>query len=332
MQKASRSDWRNNAKQFRSTYKVPVEKIEVEEGWNIRQLFDGINELADDIENNGLHEPLVVELNRETGMFKIRDGERRFKAIMVLIQRGVEFPEVEVKPLVCENQTDGLFFMLGTGVNKSEYQPIEIANGILRIKELDPEITNLKIGLRLGRSRQWVDNMVKLAKKSDDVKEKVAAGEMNYTDAIKSETAPTQQIIDAVREADGEIDDIYFSSNGFVVTGSVPVIAPAKDPSLIDEMAGIIPADKQQRPSDTETDKLARQMAKEERQEEQQEKLKDPDLEAIRKSVLANCAKLEGLAKGLPTESEAEHDRILGYIRKSMQLDIFEAVKGKLKR
>jgi ParB/RepB/Spo0J family partition protein len=336
MKTASRNDWRdkkNQAKAFRSTYKVPVETIEIDPVWNIRTLFDGIAELALDIAKNGLLDPLSVDLNPDTCKYIVRDGERRFKAIMLLNQDGYNITEVEVRPAPGKDLTEKLFFMLGTGVNKSMYQPIEIANGILRIKESRPELSNLEIGMQMGMSRQWVDNMVKLAKKPEEVKEKVASGEAKYTDVIKK--GPKEEMVSDMKESivhfkspdDGCFDGS--AANHYIHDE----VAQYKDPSLIDEMAGILPPDKNAyREPDTETDRLARKMAREERQESEGESLKDPDLEAIRKSVLNNLAKLESIGRGLPDEAQAEHDRILGYIRVSMQVDIFEAVKGKFKR
>jgi ParB/RepB/Spo0J family partition protein len=354
MKKASRDDWRdkkNGAKAFKTTYKVPIHLIDVEPGWNIRTFFDGIPELALDISLRGLIEPLLVDLDPEAGRYKIREGERRFQAIMLINAGGGNITEVEVRPTPGENVTDKLFMMLGSGVHKSTYKPIEIASGISRIKAENDGMSNAEIAKGIGMSRQWVDNMLKIAKLPVEEQVKIAEGDVKYTNALKEVVAydgaeNSKVVIDEFvkwdsgdvspnvgvfgiqsKSADGESDE----SDPKTMWKST-VIVPEKS-NIHDEMNGIIrPGITPQSEGNSETDKLARQMSREERIESEGEKLKDPDLEAIRKNVLRNCATLEALSNGLSDDLQAEHDRVLGYIRVDMQLNIFEAVKGKFKR
>jgi ParB/RepB/Spo0J family partition protein len=354
MKKASRDDWRdkkNGAKAFKQTYKVPIHLIDVEPGWNIRKLFDGIPELALDISVNGLIEPILVDLYPEAGRYKIRDGERRFQAIMLINAGGGNITEVEVRPAPGETVSDKLFLMLGSGVHKSTYKPIEIANGIFRIKAERPDMSNTDIAQEMGMSRQWVDNMLKIAKLPPEEQEKIANGEKKYTSSLKDPKEPSREEMIAdmkesisyfeAKEGDFDPKELGFKettlNESMIGVDPYDYKAPEKHipekSNIHDEMNGILPPDKKAfREPDTETDRLARKMKREEQKEEQGESLKDPDLEAIRKNLLKNCATLEGIARGLSEEAQSEHDRVLGYMRVDLLVNIFEAVKGKFKR
>lgn len=350
MKKASRDDWRdkkNGAKAFKTTYKVPIHLIDVEPGWNIRTFFDGIPELALDISLNGLVEPLLVDLDPEAGRYKIREGERRFQAIMLINAGGGNITEVEVRPSPGENVTDKLFMMLGSGVHKSTYKPIEIASGISRIKAENEAMSNAEIAKGIGMSRQWVDNMLKIAKLPVEEQAKIAEGDVKYTNALKEVvgTFPDLGIQSTPADDEAAADETLHLWKETTLNESMLGVDPynhepkpfekhiPEKSNIHDEMNGIIrPGITAQSEGNSETDKLARKMAREEREETEGEKLKDPDLEAIRKNLLKNCAILEGIARGLSPEAQAEHDRVLGYMRVDLQLNIFEAVKGKFKK
>lgn len=192
---ASRDVWRQNAKAFRSTYKVPFKIITVLEGWNTRTIFEGIEDLAADILANGLNEPLEGVMSPDGKKFHLTDGERRFKAIQWLVKKGEVFDEVEVVPTPRGMKPqDMLVRMLSSGVQKSMYKDVEVANGLLRLKT-DFKLSNEEIGSKMGRSRQWVDNMIKLAKQTDAVKEQVAKGKTKKTTVIAPMKDKTTDVV-----------------------------------------------------------------------------------------------------------------------------------------
>lgn len=180
---AGRAVWRDKAKNYRQIFKIEFKTIKILEGWNTRQYFEGIEELADDIAENGLNEPLEGIMT-PAGKFLLTDGERRYKAIELLRKRGVDMTEIPVIPHPARMQPqDMLVRMLSSGVQKSIYKDVEIANGLLRLKN-DFELSNADIGKKMGKSRQWVDNMIKLAKLPDEVKSDVAAKKITKTAVV----------------------------------------------------------------------------------------------------------------------------------------------------
>lgn len=178
-----RDVWREKTKTFRSTYKVPFKNIVILEGWNARTIFENIEELANDLEINGQMEPMEGVLTPQ-GKFQLVDGERRYRAIELLRKRGVKWEEVEVIPVPKSlKPEDILVRMLSSGVSKSMFKAVEVANGLFRLKA-DFKLSNEEIGKRMGMSRQWVDNMIKLAKQPEEVKKDVAEGKIKKTDVV----------------------------------------------------------------------------------------------------------------------------------------------------
>lgn len=78
-------------------YKIDPRNIVVEDGFNSREDFGDIDILAKQIEENGILNPIsVVPFKDESGNEKYRliDGERRYRAVMSLLDRGVTIDRI----------------------------------------------------------------------------------------------------------------------------------------------------------------------------------------------------------------------------------------------
>ena len=78
-------------------YKIDPRNIVVEDGCNSREDFGDIDTLAKQIEENGILNPIsVVPFKDESGNEKYRliDGERRYRAVMSLLDRGVTIDRI----------------------------------------------------------------------------------------------------------------------------------------------------------------------------------------------------------------------------------------------
>ena len=78
-------------------YKIDPRNIVVEDGFNSREDFGDIDTLAKQIEENGVLNPIsVVPFKDENGNEKYRliDGERRYRAVMSLLDRGVSVDRI----------------------------------------------------------------------------------------------------------------------------------------------------------------------------------------------------------------------------------------------
>ena len=79
-------------------YNIDPRNIVVVEGFNSRIDFGDINELADQIKEQGLLNPITVKPFKDehgTEKYRLVDGERRYRAIMLNIQNGVDIARVK---------------------------------------------------------------------------------------------------------------------------------------------------------------------------------------------------------------------------------------------
>jgi ParB/RepB/Spo0J family partition protein len=179
-----RTVWRSSLKTLRSTYKIEFKRIHILPNWNIRKEFTGIEELAKDIQQNGLNEPLRGVMSQDGKKFFVVDGERRFRALQLLIKNGDVIDEVEIMPLPAKMNAQGMIAqMISSGVNKCLYNDIEIADGLKRLKH-DFSMSNQDIADQIGKSRQYVDGMIRLAEQPEEIKKDVRDGKVKKTTII----------------------------------------------------------------------------------------------------------------------------------------------------
>ena len=95
------------------TYFINPQDITVKEGFNARQVFD-IEELAQQIKTYGLKMPMKVRpytAEDGTTKYELKDGERRYRAIMSLIEQGDDYETtklVEVQFDMCTDREQNL--------------------------------------------------------------------------------------------------------------------------------------------------------------------------------------------------------------------------------
>lgn len=221
---ANRADWRKNCTQYRSSFKIGTDSIRVTPGWNVRKSFTDIEELAADILQNGLQNPLQGDLDAATGLFYVRDGERRFRAILLINANGGDIDVVEVMPYPSKmTEADKLISNLSTD-KKCKYNPIEMADGVMRLKD-NYGFTNKEIGDRLGYSRQWVDGMILLAKNKEDAESKINNQGLSATSTVKQIREKTK----ASDEMSGIIPSAKSQSGDTRIPGDNDLMGGGKD-------------------------------------------------------------------------------------------------------
>ena len=82
----------------RESILVPFDKIEIEPNFNKRIVYEAIPELSESIRINGLKNALVVK-RTANGTYLLRSGHRRYKALQMLIEAGVQIGKIP-----CETQ------------------------------------------------------------------------------------------------------------------------------------------------------------------------------------------------------------------------------------
>jgi nucleotide-binding universal stress UspA family protein len=167
------------------TFKIDPRKIIIIEGFNGRIDFGDIESLALDIHENGLSQPLTVRVggpNADT--IKLVDGERRLRAILLLLEQGHEIPTVKcqsegsrVKPL------DRLFMQLSANSGKN-FTLLEKAFLYERILIEEPTLNATILARRSQETKQAVSRALKLARKGS-----AGLHQLINTDKIAASTA-----------------------------------------------------------------------------------------------------------------------------------------------
>lgn len=165
-----------------NTYKVQFNLIRANLDFNAREQYEGIEELADNIAEIGLLTPLlgIFVVVNGVSMFDLTDGFRRYKAIELLVSRGIEVGEIQcrLKPMSIE---DRLVSMFVTQDNK-KLTDVEIANIFRRLVNLGFKPQDIK--KKVSKSITYVNDMLLLSEQTTSVKEAVASKKASATAVI----------------------------------------------------------------------------------------------------------------------------------------------------
>lgn len=171
----------------RVAYYIPRDKIEIRGGFN-RQIFKDIELLADLIEAHDLIEPLVVDVLAD-GRIQIEKGERRYRAIDLLVKRGCKkdfsvLPCYVNGPSVTELQRATDIWVSNMG--RQDLHPLDQAQMAVRLKTMfGKSLSNEEIGKQLGTSRQTVDNLILIYNSDDATKDEIKNGAWGITEAVR---------------------------------------------------------------------------------------------------------------------------------------------------
>ena len=229
-QKAARGITSNNRELLVS---VPFDKIKIRPNFNWRrnrlalpenewESKLNIEELAAGIlTSGGPNDPLVGDLLKD-GFFWLNEGERRYRALRMLLRQGVtHYPTKEGqtgKPI------DTVEVMLNprgttemdrkrkifTSQNKMKLTPYELAFGYLSLK-IDDKLTHEEIATEFGVSRQKVDQYILAATNFTDATwQKIENGDTSISSEVlllrEKKKGPGADVIMVDRES-GELID-----------------------------------------------------------------------------------------------------------------------------
>lgn len=158
-----------------SVQNIPLEEI-VSKGDQPRKEFDQekIDELAHSIQGNGIIQPVVVR--RSSSGYEIVVGERRLRAAK---KAGLS----EIPAIVKEFPDERIFdIALIENIQREDLNPIEEAQAYRTILERDT-ITQEELSRRVGKSRSYIANMVRILDLPDDIREHVSRGTISVGQA-----------------------------------------------------------------------------------------------------------------------------------------------------
>jgi ParB family transcriptional regulator, chromosome partitioning protein len=151
---------------------VPVDRIRPG-ATQTRRRFDAaaLAELAESIRESGVVQPVVL---RSVGRgYELLAGERRWRAAQ---QAGLH----EIPALVRDDLSDSEAFVLGLieNLQRESLSPIETADGLRRLSE-SFDLRHEDVGARIGKSRSYVTNHLRLLALAPPVQTLVDEGRLS---------------------------------------------------------------------------------------------------------------------------------------------------------
>lgn len=177
---------------------IPVSKLEVEPGFNQRIDYgsdEDFQEFMDNIKENGIINPIrVIPHPTKKGMFYIREGHRRMKAIELLEKAGVKMGKI--KAMIASKETfEESLFKMASANNGKPFTPIEL--GLVCIVLMDRGFSVKEIASKLGIPEAKIYNYISLAKVPKKFHGPIAKGEISHV-----------VISSLVRECDGDFSKV----------------------------------------------------------------------------------------------------------------------------
>jgi len=138
-----------------------------------RQLFDPekLAELAESIEKLGVIQPVIVRPDK-SGNYELIAGERRWRACKALGHKTI--------PAVVKDYQDleAAAVSLIENIQREDLNPLEEALAYHQLMEKF-QLTQEEVSERVGKSRPFIANMVRLLGLPDEIKEMLAAGQLS---------------------------------------------------------------------------------------------------------------------------------------------------------
>lgn len=183
----------------REVHELPIEDLIPNED-QPRKNFDeqSLATLAESIKNLGIFQPIVVRKQKDK--YQIVAGERRYRAALMV---GLETVPVVVKNYNTEEMTE---VALVENLQREGLDPIEEAlayQGLMNTYKQTQEM----ISARLGRSRSYIANMMRLLKLAASVQKDLIEGDLTVGQArpLLALRSAAQQVEAAERIKEGEL-------------------------------------------------------------------------------------------------------------------------------
>ena len=165
-------------------FSIPFEQIIVdEENNNKRIVYEEIESLSLSIENTGLKVPLMVKKEKDRENFVLLHGHRRFRAIKLAIERGVEFAGIKCQIVPQNYSMDNVLFDMITMNDGKPFSNLE--QGLVFTQLKDRGFTETAISEKVGKSISHVRNCIEMAALPKSVQNMIASGTVSGGTAVE---------------------------------------------------------------------------------------------------------------------------------------------------
>jgi ParB family transcriptional regulator, chromosome partitioning protein len=161
---------------------IPLDKIS-ESKKNPRTQFDEkkLAELADDIKQHGVLEPVLVRplTNGKAGTYELVFGARRYRASKLAKRETIPATVRELTDAEC------LELQLVENVQRADTHELDEGQGYADLLSLQPSNTVETIAAKVAKSPAYVNGRLQLLKLIDEAKQAFRAGKLNYSHAFE---------------------------------------------------------------------------------------------------------------------------------------------------
>ena len=175
---------------------VPLDLVDV--GDNIRVDPGELDELTASIEELGVLQPVKVT-SMANGRYRLLWGQRR---VLASRQAGLE-----TIPAIIDAGDDVLadpgprrsIEQLAENLQRKDLNPIEEAVALRAVLDATPDLTQVELAKRLGRSAPWVSNTLRLLDTASEVQDRIRTGELSASHGKAIAALPAKQQGELVR-------------------------------------------------------------------------------------------------------------------------------------
>ncbi|HYS78944.1 MAG TPA: ParB/RepB/Spo0J family partition protein, partial [Candidatus Dormibacteraeota bacterium] len=170
---------------------------------NLRRELRDLEELADSIRQNGLHEPVLLvpdpEADEDDGQYILVAGHRRHAACVIAKHDPVE----AIIRRDLDSDGEQVLAMLAENGPRDDLTPMEEARGYQLALELNG-LTPAKLAKRLGKPKDKVTSCISLTRLPEHVQQRVHDRQLNLGDAeAMVEFADDPQFLDSLLSSVG---------------------------------------------------------------------------------------------------------------------------------
>jgi ParB/RepB/Spo0J family partition protein len=155
---------------------VPIGDV-IEDEQNPRTVFREVKELAENLKENDLNQPILCWVDRK-GNLHLKDGARRLRAAKLAGWKTI--------PALIE-YTEGkkLRQQVSANIHHEKMNVVDEAWAIKRMMREEKISTEQQLAKSLGKSVGWVNLRMQITRMTEEEQAAIKAGDLAYTEAIK---------------------------------------------------------------------------------------------------------------------------------------------------
>jgi ParB/RepB/Spo0J family partition protein len=224
---------------------VPWNRLEIEAGHNPRTDFNNIEELTASVAEQGVVVPLTVRPHaKKPGFYIVTAGERRWRAVLRLIQKGT-FREDHPVPVHLRDDigATALLAALVENIQRESLAPLEEAKAFEKLRGEPYKLSAAEIGRAVGKTRRHVQYRLQLLRLGDEAHQALAEHEISYAVARALASAPVALQRDVLKQLRTSHNESFRTEEGvrrYIQSRAIPFERALFEPTAYTRRKGAV--------------------------------------------------------------------------------------------